>query len=451
MRLALVTALTAATALAQGTSPTAPPASPPAGIWEGIIGDTATRLAVPDCVARAGDQSATEACRTISEVLRKDLLFEDLTLVSESLYKMLPPLKPDAPNFEDWKSVGAQVLVITKAEVAAGVLNLELRLHNVTTGQSMMAKRLSNKAESARHVAHHAADEILALAQIRGVARSKLAFVSDRDAAKGKATKEIYIMDYDGANPRRVTVNRSINMLPAWNPDGKSLAYISYRSGWPELFTAWIYEGRNTAFAAGKSGKVYAHAFSPDGKKVAYGFSPASGRSSGDMDIWVANSDGTQPQRLTETAASDTAPTWSPTGREIAFTRSLVIGQPQIWVMDSEGLNARRVSTIGNYNDGPAWNPAKEFTEIAYTSRVDNRFEVVVVDLANGQTRQITQGRGHCESPAWAPNGRHLVFGCDRGGRWQIHTADRLGREIQALPAGAGNNIYPDWGPVANQ
>jgi TolB protein len=450
LRLLLAVSLAAAAVSAQETAPTAAPAAA-AGIQEFIVGGAATRLAVPDCVPRAGDEAAREACKVVTEVLRRDLLFEDMTVVSDSLYKMLPPLKPDAPNFEDWKSVGAQVLVITRAEVTAGSLNLELRLHNVNTGASMMAKRFSNKADSARYVAHHAADEILALAQIRGVARSKLAFISDRDTAKGKAAKEVYIMDYDGANPRRVTVNRSINMLPAWNPDGKSLAYISYRSGWPELFTAWIYEGRNTAFAAGKSGKIYAHAFSPDGKKIAYGFSPASGRSSGDMDLWVANSDGTQPQRLTETAASDTAPTWSPTGREIAFTRTLVIAQPQIWVMDSEGLNARRVSTIGNYNDGPAWNPAKEFTEIAYTSRVDGRFEVVVLDLANGQTRQITQGRGHCESPSWAPNGRHLVFGCERGGRWQIHTADRLGREIQTLPAGAGNNIYPDWGPVANQ
>jgi len=411
----------------------------------------ATRVAVPDCVPRTGDEPAREACKTISEVLRKDLLFEEMTIVSDNLYKMLPPLKPDAPNFEDWKSVGAQVLVITKADVTAGVLNLELRLHHVASGDSMLARRFSNKADNPRYLAHQAADEILALANIRGVARSKIAFVSDRDQVKGKVAKEIYIMDYDGANPRRVTVNRSINMLPAWSPDGKAIAYISYRTGMPELFTAWIYEGRNTMFAAGRSGKVYAHSFSPDSKRMAYAFSPAAGKGSGDMDIWVANSDGTQPQRLTETAASDTAPTWSPTGREIAFTRSLSIGAPQIYVMDSEGLNQRRVSTIGTYNDGPAWNPAKEFTEIAYTSRLEGHFEVAVVDLTNGQTRQITQGRGNCEAPTWSPNGRHLAFCCENRGRWQIAVTDRMGRDVEILPSGPGDNKYPDWGPAATQ
>jgi len=430
------------------------PAPPATGDRTVVIPNTSVsdRLAVPDCVPRASDEAAREACRTVTEVLKKDLRFEGLPIVPENLYGMLPALKPDAPNFEDWKSIGAQILVITQADVTAGVLNLEVRVHHVASAQSMLARKFSNKADNPRYVAHQAADEILALAQIRGIARSKIAFVSDRDQAKGKVAKEIYIMDYDGANPRRVTVNRSINMLPSWSPDGKSVAYISYRNIMPELFTAWIYEGRSSGFAAGKGGKIYAHAFSPDGKRIAYAYSPAAGRGGGsDMDLYVANADGTQPQRLTNTAAADTAPTWSPTGREIAFTRSLVIGQPQIYVMDSEGLNTRRVSTIGTYNDGPSWNPAKEFTEIAYTSRIDGRFEVAVVDLANGQTRQITQGRGNCEAPSWAPNGRHLVFCCENRGRWQIAISDRNGRDLQFLPSGPGNNIYPDWGPAAAQ
>ena len=443
--LALLFALAAHAAAAP--APPTPVATTEGGIKEFMIGGTATRVAVPDCVPK--DDAAREACKTITEVLKKDLAFEEMTIVSDSLYKMLPALKPDAPNFEDWKSIGAQALVILKGEVAAGALNLEVRMLNVDSGQPMLAKRYSNKADNARFVAHTAADDILALAQIRGVARSKIAFVSDRDAVKGKATKEIYIMDYDGHNPRRVTVNRSINTLPAWNPDGNSLAYISYRTGMPELFTAWIYEGRSSGFPPSKGAKIYAHSISPNGKKIAY----ALARGSGNLDIWVANIDGSGPQRLTESASSNTAPTWSPTGNEIAFVREVRISSPQIYMMDSDGLNQRRVPTVGSYNDGPAWNPSKEFTEIAYTSRIENRFEVAVVDLASGQVRQITIGQGHCEAPTWAPNGRHLAFACEpRGGKWQIAVLDRLGRgRIQYLAAGAGNNVYPDWGPSPAQ
>ena len=95
-----------------------------------------------------------------------------------------------------------------------------------------------------------------------------------------------------------------------------------------------------------------------------------------------------------------------------------------------------------------AWNPSRQFSEIAYTARLEGGgFDIAVVDLVSRQVRQITQGRGSCEYPSWAPSGRHLVFSCRRGNTWQITVADREGRTVQTLPAGAGNNSYPDWGP----
>ena len=116
-------------------------------------------------------------------------------------------------------------------------------------------------------------------------------------------------------------------------------------------------------------------------------------------------------------------------------------------MMDSEGLNVRRLSTIGNYNDACAWSPDKANPEIAYTSRIEGGFEIAVVDLTTRQVRQLTEGRGSCEYPTWAPSGRHLAFSCNRGGSWQITVSDRLGQVVQTLAAGPGNNVQPDWGP----
>jgi len=70
-----------------------------------------------------------------------------------------------------------------------------------------------------------------------------------------------------------------------------------------------------------------------------------------------------------------------------------------------------------------------------------------VIDLATRQVRQVSQGRGSCEYPSWAPNGRNLVFSCARAKTWQITVSDREGRYVQSLSTGPGNNVQPDWGP----
>lgn len=412
-----------------------------------IITGESARFAIPACVPKKPDEASADACRTVQTVLRNDLEFEGLfAFVPESLVAAVPAQNPDAPNFTDWKGIGAKYLVVTRAEVAGSEMTVEVRVHFVDSGQTILTKRYSGKSDTPRVFAHQASDDLMTLTQYRGVARTHIAFTSDRDAGERAGVKELYIADYDGFNPRRVTVNASLNILPAWNPDGRSLAYVSYRQErTPMIFYAHIFEGKSTSNVTGEknNSQAFAPSFSPDGKRIAY----ASNRS-GNMDVWVANVDGSSPRRLTTGAANDTAPCWSPTGQEIAFTSNRA-GSPQIYVMDAEGLNVRRLTNVGNYNDAPAWNPSKQFSEIAYTARLEaGGFDIAVIDLATREIRQVTEGRGSCEYPSWAPNGRHLVFACDRGNKkWDITVSDRQGRTLRTLATGPGNNVQPDWGP----
>jgi TolB protein len=418
------------------------PAPPQAPVTTLVIGGESSRFAIPECVPRRADEASREACRTITQVLRADLRFEALfRFVPDELLSAIKPLDPERPDFTDWRGIGASHLVVTQAMASGQDLQVDVKVYFPETGQTMLSKRFSGKGDNPRSFAHQVSDEITALTQYRGVARTKIAFVSNRDSdPKGRRSKELYVMDYDGFNPKRVTVNRSLNILPAWSPDGRSLAYTSYRQGQPDIFVASIFEGRSANLTNGR-GQSFAASWSPDGKRVAY-----SSNRGGNMDIWVASADGSGARRLTDSAGLDTAPTWSPTGQEIAFTSDRG-GTPQIYLMDSEGLNVRRLTTVGNWNDGPAWNPSKLYSEIAYTSRIEGGFEVAVVDLASRQVRQVTLGRGSCEYPSWAPSGRHLVFACGRGRTWQVTVADRLGQTVRALTGGSGVNEQPDWGP----
>ena len=419
--------------------------SPPPEI---IIGGAAARFAVPDCVPKRAEEATLQACKIIGEVLRNDLRFEGLfQFVPESLFSAIPGLNFDGPSFDDWRGIGTKVLVTTRVEVAPDPqtrkeqITLEAKVYFADNGQTMLAKRYSGRADNPRSFAHQASDDIVAIWQYRGVASSKIAFASDRDATKERRSKEIYLVDYDGFNPRPLTVNGSLNILPAWSPDGRALAYTSYRQPPPAIFVASIFEGKSAKLTTDK-GQAFAASFSPDGKRIAYAANVA-----GNMEIYVANADGSSPRQITSSRASETAPCWSPTGQEIAFTSDRG-GTPQIYVMDAEGLNIRRLTSVGNWNDAPAWNPSKQYSEIAYTARLEGGgFDIAVIDLASRQIRQITQGRGSCEYPSWSPNGRHLVFSCNRAGTWQLAVADREGRSLQFLSgAGPGNNVQPDWG-----
>ncbi len=410
------------------------------------IQSTAPRFAVPPCVPQSSDAESREACRTVTNVLRADLAFEGLfDFVDPKLYEMVPSWSPESPNLDEWRAVFASFLIVTRARVQDGELSIDVRVWDVGSKQLILDKRYSGGAANPRFFAHTVSDAVMTLTQHRGVARTKIVFATDREGGRQGGVKQIYVMDYDGHRPQGLTRGRLLNILPNWASDGQRIAYTSYVPR-PDVIVVRPFQGEQPRNITQGRGQSFAPSFSPNGSRIAY----ASSRS-GRMKIWVSRSDGAGARQLTSGASSDTAPTWSPTGREIAFTSNRS-GTPQIWVVDSEGLNLRRLTRVGSYNDAPAWSPSRLFSEIAYTSRLEaGGFDIAVLDLQSGEVRQITTGQGSCESPAWAPSGRHLVFACQRGSSWQISVGDRIGRRVKVLAAGPGNNAQPDWGPFRDQ
>jgi TolB protein len=447
--LSLVGALCGATLVA--LQPPQPPADAPppqqqSDIQLTISGEPGTppKYAVPDFITLSGDAESRAAAKTIGEVLWADLDFErEFYMIPRDTYGSIPAARSvtDVP-FDRWRELGTDGLVVGSVQKEGTGLKIQVRLFNVRSRQQVFAREYTGSAGNPRAYAHTIADEIHQQQRaLRGVARTKLTFSSDRDREKVTNTvedrdvKEIYIADYDGANQRRITVNRALNITPTWAPDGRSIAYTSYARGFPTLFVSFIYEGRREEPTRGNT-QNWLPAWSPDGTKIAF-----TSNRDGNPELYVMNRDGSGMRRLTNHPSIDTTPTWSPTGTQLGFTSDRS-GGPAIYVMGADGLNVRRISTDGNC-DRATWSPAP-FNELAFVCRTGPGYDIKIFDFATSEIRQITFGEGSNESPAFSPNGRHIAFTSTRAGRTQIFTVARDGKNVRQVTR-QGNNFTPDW------
>lgn len=425
-------------------APSAPAQQPqqPSDVALVISGDPGTppRYAVPNFVAASPD--AADAAKTIGEVLWADLNFEhEFYLIPRDTYATVPVARTaDQIPFAAWRELGADGVVFGTAQKSGQNVTVQVRLYNVRTRQSVFSKEYSGS--NPRLIAHTVSDEIhLQQRNLHGVARTKLAFSSDRNREsiagpiKNREVKEIWIADYDGENPRRITTSRDLNITPVWSPDARAIAYTSYRRVVPDIFVSLIYQGILQNPTKGQ-GSNFLPVYSPDGTKIAF----MSNRD-GNPEIYVMNVDGSNVRRVTNHPGGDASPTWAPNGNELAFTSDRS-GTPQIYVVGIDGTNLRKI-TSESYADRPTWSPAP-FNEIAFAARTPSGFDIKVYNVATGETHQLTFGEGTNESPAFAPNGRHLAFTSTRAGRVQVFTMTRDGRDVKQVTRD-GNNWTPSW------
>ncbi len=433
-----------------------PPAQPPPQQQVTDVRTTITgapglppKYAVPDFIAAAGDPEASAAAKLVGQVLWDDLNFErEFYLIPRDTYRTIPqPASLDQVPLDRWKEIGTDGLVVGSVRKAAGGFAVQVKLFEVSSGRTVFAKEYTGTATtSPRFFAHTISDEIhQQQVQLRGVARTKLAFTSDRDGERvngptaSRDIQNIYVADYDGANQRRITITKSLDITPQWSPDNQSIAYTSYRSGFPDIIIADVStKGRPyTTPAKGSADKQnYLPAWSPDGSKLAF----MSNRD-GNPEIYVVNRDGTGMRRLTNHPENDVTPTWSPTGNQIAFTSNRS-GSPQIWIMNADGTGQTRI-TSESWCDRPTWSPAP-FNEIAYASRSGGGYDIRIFRFEDRSTRTVTDGVGSNESPAFSPNGRHIAYVSTRAGKAQIFTIARDGKDRRQITT-QGENRYPHW------
>jgi len=443
---ALVTLLlsTVGVGRAQVPAPSASPAPPPSGastapparqdIVVVLQGNQRPllKLAFPAATAAGLAGPFADAAHEIEQALRDDLLASRIFEIQGPAELAVLQLTGDpAHDNEQYRSLGNEVLLLADVKQEEGKVVLEGRILDLKSGQSIVGKRYRGELAVARRIAHSFADEVvLYFTGKRGIALTSIAFSSDRDGSK-----EIYLMDADGRNQRRITGHKSISMSPAWSPQGDTLAYVSFFDGGPSIYAVDLQSGQKRPLIA--DGRLnISPAYSPDGRQIAFARSLA-----GNTEIFVCDADGKNLRQLTHSPGIDTDPAWSPSGREIAFTSNRS-GNPNIYVMDAEGTNVRRVTFSGDYNDGAAWRP--DGTQIAYATRQGDGFQIAVVDVVTSQSKLLTSGAGSKEKPTYSPDGRSIVYESTQSGShqiWSMAADGGPGRQLTSV----GNNFGPDW------
>ncbi len=409
------------------------------------MGQERPRIAVPDFKAANGDPQTGPLNTVFNQVLWNDLdnagIFD---LVAKSFYPGQTPGQPAELNAKAWGDPppNAGVLTFGNVGVTNGKVDVQGWLYDVKNpgAPQILGKQYKEDAtpDNARLIAHRFADEIIARlgSGIAGIAESQIYFVSNRGG-----NKEIWSMDYDGANQKQLTKLGSIALSPRISPDGSRLAFSGLTKDSWQIMMFSLDLGRTVAFPR-NGGDNFSPAWSSDGTKIAF----ASSMHSGLSEIFIADASGAGARRLS-TGKGDVSPVFNPkTNGQIAWVSGRT-GLPQIYVMDADGSNVQRMTDQG-YAVSPAWSPNGLLLAFAwvrsYGPGVLGGSDIYLMDIASRQIIQLTHDGGRNDFPSWSPDGRHIVFQSNRTGTEQVWSVLADGTHLQQLTR-QGRNSQPNW------
>jgi TolB protein len=409
------------------------------------LGVEKVRLAAADFQTGNQDPKNPGLQKTFNDVLWNDLdnagIFD---LVSKSFYPLQAPGQPTDVRFETWSSPppNASMLAFGNLAVASDKVTVQGWLYDVknTASPQVLGKQYNDVAtpEAVRVIAHKFANEIIFRlgGGLAGIAESKIYFVSDRT---GK--KEIWAMDYDGANQHPVTKLGTIALSPRVSPDGSRVAFSGLSGGAWEILM-YSLELNRMVSSPRLGGTNLSPAWAPDGIKLAL-----SSSRGGYPNIYVMDASGGNANRVTSGKGPDVAPSWNrKTGSQIAFVSGRS-GLPQVYTMEADGTNVQRMTDQG-YAVSPNWSPNGQFLTFSWMRKYGpgepGSNDIYLMDIASKQWVQLTHDSGRNDYPSWSPDGRHIVFQKGPTGREQIWMMLADGTNAKQLTT-SGHNTQPNW------
>jgi TolB protein len=409
------------------------------------LGVEKVRLAASDFKASSQDPKNAELLKVFNDTLWNDLdnagIFD---MVSKSFYPLGAVGLPADVKFESWSAPPPNAAMLAFGNLGVSNNNVTVQgwlydVKNVSSPQ-VLGKQYQDSAtnDATRTIAHKFADEIIFRlgGGIAGIAESQIFFVSSRSG-----NKEIWGMDYDGANQHQITHLGSISLSPRVSPDGTHLAFSSLvKSGW-EILMYSMELNRLVSFPR-FGGTNLSPAWSPDGAKLAF-----SSSRSGHSEIYSTDASGGNLKRLTSSRGPDVSPVWNrKTGAQLSWVSGRT-GLPEIYTMEGDGTNVQQLTDQG-YAVSPSWSPNGQFLVFAwmrhYGPGAPGAQDLYIMDVASKQWVQLTHDGGRNDFHSWAPDGRHIVFQSSRSGSEEIWSMLADGTNQKRLTF-SGRNSQPNW------
>jgi len=333
--------------------------------------------------------------------------------------------------YNDFKILDIDFLIIGKILSDGANKSVEYQIFDIQKGSKVRTSTVYGIPNKDRQLSHYISDGIYEeITGIKGVSATKILYVTEYKDFK------LMVADADGKNEQVLLQSNQPIISPAWSPDSKKVAYVSFETGIAKVFIQDIASG-NREIAIENKSLISSPAWSPDGK-----FLSLTMYQDGNAEIYILNLKNKNLTRLTNHYSIDTESVWSPQGSKIMFTSGRS-GSPQLYEINLRKSNSKpkRITYEGNYNAKGSFLPNNE--GIIFVHRADDRFQIALKYFDENFIRPLTDAQMD-ESPSISPNGNVIVYAIKDNGVGMLSGVTLSGAKFR-LPAQVGQVREPAW------